>query len=65
MVKWGLNNNKEDNKCECGKRQMDEYLLVCAMNPAQCTRDDLIQANKNTVDVATHLLQYGILSLKL
>ncbi|KAF0733297.1 pleckstriny domain-containing family F member 1 [Aphis craccivora] len=58
MVKWRLKN--EDGKCDCGERQTDEHLLICTKNPIICTKDDLIQANQNAIDLVTHWLQYNI-----
>ena len=58
MVKWRLKN--EDDKCDCGERQTDEYLVICTKNPIICTKDDLIQANQNAIDLATHWIQYNI-----
>jgi len=53
MVKWRLK-NEEDDKCDCDECQTDEHLLIGTKNPAICSMDDLIQANQNAIDMATH-----------
>jgi len=58
MVKWGF--NEEDETCECEERQTDEHLLSGTMSPAQCTKEDLILKNTNSLEVATYWLQHNI-----
>lgn len=43
-------------------RRTSTNLLVCIVNPIQCTKDDLVRANKNAIDAAAavHWLQYKI-----
>jgi hypothetical protein len=51
MFRW-VYLNDSDTKCRCGQEQTMAHLLVCPRNPNKCTEDDLIQANKTTVEVA-------------
>lgn len=46
--------------CKCDEQQTDKHLLICTMNPTQCVKDNLVQVNKNAVNVATRWLQYEI-----
>ena len=51
MVKWGFAN---EDKCECGEVQSMDHLLICSKLPTKCTTQDLVEANKNAIDVAKY-----------